>query len=136
MILAAGRGVTSITNTQTHMRRLLFAAAPVLAVAAIASSNLPEGPEIDVTIFPLVRLREGDTPDLTALQPLSFDPDAPSRPGGLTRCQNGATSHTTYPFFIEPWRPDSDITGRYAAALADRMALHLMTQLTEDEARP
>ncbi len=46
MILAAGLGVTSISNRKTHMRRLLFAAAPVLAVAAIASSNLPEGPEI------------------------------------------------------------------------------------------
>ena len=46
MILAATCGATSITNTQPVMRRLLFAAAPVLAVAAIASSNLPEGPEI------------------------------------------------------------------------------------------
>lgn len=46
MILAASCGVILITNTQTLMRRLLFAAAPVLAVAAIASSNLPEGPEI------------------------------------------------------------------------------------------
>ena len=139
---AAARGITDLS---------LNIIAPVTPRTALALTDpctdsrfatlardlsLPEGPEIDVTIFPLVRLREGDTPDLTALQPLSFDPDAPSRPGGLTRCQNGATSHTTYPFFIEPWRPDSDITGRYAAALADRMALHLMTQLTEDEARP
>ena len=46
MITAAGRGITSITNTQPVMRRLLFAAAPVLAVAAFASSNMPEGPEI------------------------------------------------------------------------------------------
>jgi len=28
------------------MRRLLFAAAPVLALAAIASNTLPEGPQI------------------------------------------------------------------------------------------
>ncbi len=46
MILAALRGVTTITKTQPVMRRLLFAAAPVLAVAAFASNNLPEGPEI------------------------------------------------------------------------------------------
>ena len=43
---------------------------------------------------------------------------------------------TTYPFFIEPWRPDGDITGRYAATLADRLALHLADRLTEDKARP
>jgi hypothetical protein len=46
MVTAAGRGITSITNTQPVMRRLLFAVAPVLAVAAFASNNLPEGPEI------------------------------------------------------------------------------------------
>jgi len=46
MIPAAARGVTSITNTQPVMRRLLFAAAPVLAVAAFASNNLSQGPEI------------------------------------------------------------------------------------------
>ena len=39
-------GPTSVTNHRSSMRRLLFAAAPVLAVAAIASNNLPEGPEI------------------------------------------------------------------------------------------
>ncbi|MEM8729477.1 MAG: hypothetical protein AAGF79_06115 [Pseudomonadota bacterium] len=102
----------------------------------LAAPGAQDGPEISLTVFPLVRLRPEDTPDLSAFQPLSFDPDAPSRPGGLTRCLSSGDKVTTYPFFIEPWRPDGDIAGRYAAALADRLALHMMTQLTEDTARP
>ena len=139
---AAARGITHLSLS------LIAPVTPRTAVAladpctdqrfATLARDLarPGGPEISVTVFPLVRLRDGDSPALDALQPLSFDPDAPTRPGGLTRCRGGDDALTTYPFFIEPWRPDSDIAGRYAAALADRLALHLSTQLTEDKARP
>ncbi|WP_428925343.1 hypothetical protein [Marinibacterium sp. SX1] len=95
----------------------------------------PDGPEVALAVYPLVRLRPGDAPDLAGLQPLAFDPDAPSRPAGLTRCAGSDAALTIYPFFIEPWRPDGDIAGRYAAALADRLALHTAAQLTEDKAR-
>ncbi|MAC80606.1 MAG: hypothetical protein CML66_21365 [Rhodobacteraceae bacterium] len=98
--------------------------------------TLPNGPRITVSVFPLVRLRDGDAPDLAGLQPLTFDPDAPTRPAGLTRCRLASETLTTYPYFIEPWRPAGDIPGRYTAALSDRLALHLSTQLTEDKARP
>ena len=46
MTLAAHRGAHPFTNPRNPMRRLLFAAAPVLALAAVASNALPEGPEI------------------------------------------------------------------------------------------
>ncbi|MGR3804786.1 MAG: hypothetical protein ACU0AY_15010 [Marinibacterium profundimaris] len=139
---AAARGITQLSLT------LIAPVTPRTAVAladpctdqrfASLARDLsrPDGPEISVTVFPLVRLRPGDAPDLETLQPLSFDPDAPSRPAGLTRCRAAPGAPTTYPFFIEPWRPDGDITGRYAATLADRLALHLADRLTEDKARP
>lgn len=139
---AATRGVTDLTLA------ILAPVTPRTAVAltdpctdqrfATLAQDLahPDGPEVSVAVFPLVRLRDGDAPDLTALQPLSFDPDAPTRPAGLTRCMSPGGDTAVYPYFIEPWRPAGDIPGRFTAALSDRLAQHLSTQLTEDKARP
>ena len=98
--------------------------------------NRADGPKVTLTVFPITRLRPEDTPDLTTIEPLALDPDAPTRPGGLTRCLAPPSGTSIYPFFVEPWRPDSDIAGRYTAALADRLARHLSTQLTQDQPRP
>lgn len=89
----------------------------------------PDGPEVSLTILPIARLEPDDRPDLSAFAPLILDPQAPSRPGGLTRCLAPPPGTSIYPFFVEPWRPAGTIPGRYSAALSDRLARDLSDRL-------
>lgn len=88
-----------------------------------ADLKLPDGPSVQIAVFPLVRLQEGDRVDLSNLRPLS---------GGLYACRDLPTGLSIYPFFLEPWRPSVDVSSRYATALSDRIA-DLIDALVSDE---
>ncbi len=82
------------------------------------------GPSVQVAVFPLVRLRAGDTVvDLTKLRALS---------DGLYACRNTPVGLSIYPFFLEEWRPGVDVSSRYATALSDRLA-DLIDALVSDK---
>ncbi len=82
------------------------------------------GPFVQVAVFPLVRLRAGDTiVDLTKLRALS---------DGFYACRNTPVGLSIYPFFLEEWRPGVDVSSRYATALSDHLA-DLIDALVSDK---
>lgn len=108
---AAARGVTDLTIS------ILGPVTPRIDAARVSPCSDPrfqtlardlnaaKGPDVTLQVFPITRLQDGDQPDLRLLQPLSFDPQAPSQPSGLTRCRTSPDHTRIFPFFAEPWRP-------------------------------
>jgi len=94
--------------------------------------KLPDGPDVKVAVFPLIRLAPGDVVGLANLSPLTQDNSARSLPGGLYACRDLPAGLAIYPFFLEPWRPSVDVASRYATALSDRIA-DLLDALVSNE---
>jgi hypothetical protein len=93
--------------------------------------ELGRAPGLDITlsVFPLMKLQEGQSPDLSTLEPMGLSVPAPVAAGGLYRCRATDSVLSVFPFLVEPWRDATDALPRYTLAVSDQLAALLADRI-------
>lgn len=83
--------------------------------------------EVEIVAIPIVKLLDTNTNDLSRLVPLG---------DGFFACRGAGLGVAVLPFFVESWRSPADVTPRFVAGLAERLAEILTNVLTDGELGP
>lgn len=99
-------------------------------IAASLQANI-DG-RVEVFVYPIVRLMEGDSIDTSLLRPIDQDNHSASLPSGLYQCTGTSQMVSIFPYYFEPWRSKLDFATRFGGSFSKGFVDNLELVLTKE----